>query len=69
MDLYLHYIIIFCEFQPFFGNALLLFLEVLMKDDLLFISKTKEPAFWETLVQAVVRAVSEKGEAHPDENT
>ncbi len=40
-----------------------------MKDDLLFISKTKEPAFWETLVQAVVRAVSEKGEAHPDENT
>lgn len=69
MDLYFHYIIIFCDFQQFCGNASLLFWEVLMNDDLLLVSKKNEPVFWEFLVKALLRAVGEKGEIFSDERT
>ena len=40
-----------------------------MNDDLLLVSKKKDPVFWESLVRALLRAVSEKGEMLSDEGT
>lgn len=59
MDLYLHYIIIFCDFQLFCGNALLLFWGGSMETDRIFVTKKEYCLFWEALIKAILFTLSE----------